>query len=243
MLLLDLSLATAAENLALDEALLDDVDDQPHAPELLRLWECPEYAVVLGRSCQVAAEVNRVFCETDNVPILRRTSGGGTVLIGPGCLMYSLRLSYEQRPHLRLLDQAHREVLQTTATAINGLFSQAESMMVKPRGTSDLAQGERKVSGNSLRCKRNFLLYHGTLLYDFDLSRVERYLRPPPREPAYRVSRPHREFVANLPLESSRIKASLIDAWQATHSETWPRELTQQLVEQRYHKREWNMER
>src|SRR5688572_20397337 len=138
MLLLDLTLPTAAENIALDEALLDSVDDEPAAPELLRLWECPEYAVVLGRSCKVANEVNLRECAADRIPIFRRTSGGGTVVIGPGCLMYSLRLSYQQRLHLRMLDQAHREVLTTTAAAINKLLGD-ETVM--PRGTSDLAIG------------------------------------------------------------------------------------------------------
>lgn len=241
MLLLDLSLPTAAENLALDEALLDAVDDDSAAPELLRLWECPKYAVVLGRSCRAAEEVELRGCAAEGVPVLRRTSGGGTVVIGPGCLMYSLRLSYSQRPHLRMLDQAHGEVLQTTAAAING---QLTDQTVQPRGTSDLAIGNLKVSGNSLRCKRNHLLYHGTLLYDFDLSRVARWLKPPPREPEYRGHRPHGEFVRNLPLPIDRLKSALTAAWQADEvTPDWPRELAAALIAARYSQDAWNLER
>ncbi|WP_254507901.1 lipoate--protein ligase family protein [Anatilimnocola floriformis] len=239
MQLLDLTLPTAAENLALDEALLESVDDQPGAAELLRVWECPQWAVVLGRSGKVAEEVFE--SRAGDVPILRRTSGGGTVLLGPGCLMYSLRLSYERRPHLRALDQAHHEVLTTLAAALNRKLPDAN---VRPRGTSDLAIGERKFSGNSLRCKRNFLLYHGTLLYDFDLSRIESLLRPPPRQPEYREERPHRDFVMNLALSAGELRQALIAAWQANEIlQDWPRELTERLLRERYEQPAWNFER
>ena len=239
MQLLDLTLPTAAENLALDEALLESVDDQPAAAELLRLWECPQRAVVLGRSGKVAEEVFE--SRSREVPILRRTSGGGTVLLGPGCLMYSLRLSYERRPHLRALDQAHHEVLSTIAAALNNVLPGAN---IQPRGTSDLAIGERKFSGNSLRCKRNFLLYHGTLLYDFDLSRIESLLRPPPRQPDYREQRSHDDFVMNLPLPAAVLRQALIAAWRADDVErNWPRELTQRLLRERYEQAAWNFER
>lgn len=241
MLLLDLSLPTAAENLALDEALLDAADEQLEAPELLRLWECPQFAAVLGRSGKVAEEVELAACETAAVPILRRTSGGGTVLLGPGCLMYSLLLSYEQRQSLRALDQAHQEVLSTIAAALNRLLP---ALNCGPRGTSDLVGGNRKFSGNSLRCKRNFLLYHGTLLYDFDLPRIEQLLKPPPRQPEYREQRRHGEFVMNLPIGAEQIRSALIAAWQANEiAASWPQQLTQQLLETRYLRSEWNFER
>ncbi|QDU31597.1 putative lipoate-protein ligase A [Anatilimnocola aggregata] len=241
MLLLDLTLPTAAENLALDEALLDSVDEQPAAPELLRLWECPQTAVVLGRSCRAAEEVDLAACEQADIPVLRRTSGGGTVLIGPGCLMFSLRLSYLARPHFRLLDQAHHEVLTTVAAAVNSVIPNGR---IEPRGTSDLAIGETKVSGNSLRCKRNFLLYHGTLLYDFDLTLVQQLLHPPPRQPEYRHQRPHRDFVTNLSADPLQLRSALAHHWQATKpTSDWPQELTARLERQRYGRAEWNLER
>lgn len=241
MLLLDISLPTAAENLALDEALLHSADEQIDAPELLRLWECPQYAAVLGRSGKVAEEVELAACNTAEVPILRRTSGGGTVLLGPGCLMYSLLLSYERRPNLRALDQAHHEVLSTLAVALNRLLPQ---LNCEPRGTSDLVSGRRKFSGNSLRCKRNFLLYHGTLLYDFELRRIEELLKPPPRQPEYREQRRHCDFVMNLAQQPKPLRAALVNAWQVNDMATsWPQPLTQQLLESRYLRAEWNFER
>ena len=46
MQLLDLTLPTLADNLALDEALL--LQAEAGGPEALRFWEWPSYAVVIG---------------------------------------------------------------------------------------------------------------------------------------------------------------------------------------------------
>src|SRR5262245_1678404 len=96
---LDLTLPTAAENLALDEALLLEAE-AGRGGEVLRLWEWPRPAVVLGAGCRLAEEVHEANCLADGVPILRRASGGGTVLLGEGCLLFSLVLAYDRSPAL-----------------------------------------------------------------------------------------------------------------------------------------------
>src|SRR5262245_57428061 len=103
MLLLDLTLPSAAENVALDEALLDAAESGEAQNEVLRLWESPEPLVVVGRSSRVGAEVDLDTCRAGNVPVLRRPSGGAAIVAGPGCLMYSVVLRYAGREHLRLL--------------------------------------------------------------------------------------------------------------------------------------------
>src|SRR5512145_101364 len=103
MNLLDLTLPTPAENLALDEALLDANEAGDLAGEVLRLWESPQPIVVIGRSSRLCDEVNEPACRAAKVPILRRPSGGAAILAGPGCLMYSVILRYAGREHLRLL--------------------------------------------------------------------------------------------------------------------------------------------
>src|SRR5262245_13599934 len=88
---LDFTWPTAAENLACDEALLDQCE-QDGAREVLRVWETDAHYVVLGYANRAALEVNVAACRKRGVPILRRCSGGGCVLQGPGCLNYSLVL-------------------------------------------------------------------------------------------------------------------------------------------------------
>ncbi len=237
MQLLEVTCATPEENLALDEALLDQAEAGQGPSELLRLWEMPVPCVVVGRSSQVAREVDEPACRAAGVPVLRRCSGGAAVVAGPGCLMYSLVLSYQRHPELRALDRAHGYVLRVVREAVRRLVPDVELA-----GTSDLVLGDRKFSGNSLRCRRDHLLYHGTVLYDFPLPSISRLLRHPPRQPAYRRQRAHDTFVGNLPVDKEALTESLRQAWQATGTiPTWPRERVTQLVADRYAQATWNL--
>jgi lipoate-protein ligase A len=233
---LDLTLPTAAENLALDEALLEEAEAAARPTETLRLWEPPQPMVVVGRSSRVDAEVHVDACRALGIPVLRRPSGGAAVLAGPGCLMYALVLSYRLRPHLRMLSAAHRWVLGRMAAALAPL-----APGVRCCGASDLALGELKFSGNSARCRRDHLLYHGTLLYDFPLALIGRCLAMPPRMPDYRAGRPHDGFVTNLPLGADAIRQALLAAWEARQRrDHWPQQLTARLVAEKYSRPEWN---
>ena len=74
------------------------------------------------------------------------------------------------------------------------------------QGTSDLALNDRKFSGNAQQRKRTHLLHHGTLLYAFATEPLARYLKPPPRQPAYRAGRSHADFVTNLPTDGVTLR-------------------------------------
>src|SRR5262245_51436975 len=78
---LPLTLPALAENLALDEALLLDAEGGA-AGEVLRLWQWTGRAVVLGAGGIMDDDVVASACEADGVPLARRASGGGTVLLG-----------------------------------------------------------------------------------------------------------------------------------------------------------------
>lgn len=236
MLLLELTLDTPEENLALDEALLMAAEDGNGPSELLRIWEPRQQFVVLGSSSRFETEANVAACEAAGVPIFRRASGGAAILTGPGCLMYAVLLGYDRCPHLASIEQAHRHVLGALAAAI-GQYVPG----VAHAGISDLALAGRKFSGNSLRCKRRHLVYHGTLLYDFPVSEIRRFLGTPLRQPEYRASRAHDEFVTNLPLDRATLAQAVREAFDADEAmRDWPHELTARLVEEKYSRAEWN---
>jgi lipoate-protein ligase A len=238
---LPLTLETPAENLALDEALLEAAAAGELAGDVLRIWESLDYFVVLGRSSAVA-EVRPDACAADGVRMLRRPSGGATVVAGPGCLMYAVVLDLEPRPELRNVDLAHRVVLERIAEALAPL-----APGIALQGTSDLtlaaaSPGEpsRKFSGNSLRVKRNALLYHGTILYNFPLQRLGRWLDRPARRPEYRGERDHETFVTNFPADRHALTESLLAAWNAREPLVeWPRQRTQELAVGRYASLDW----
>jgi len=79
---LDLTFPTPEENLACDEVLLDWCEE-PEGPEVLRFWGPQKTLRRRGYSNRVEREVNVAACRERAIPILRRCTGGGTVLQGP----------------------------------------------------------------------------------------------------------------------------------------------------------------
>jgi len=236
MRLLDLTLATPDQNLACDEALLDWCEDG-YDEDILRFWEPPTYFVVLGYTNKIDEEVNRAACRADAVPILRRTSGGGTVLQGPGCLNYTLILRITEAPPLNGITETnafimgrHRDVLQSIL-----------GVDVAIQGYTDLTLGGLKFSGNAQRRKRRFLLFHGTFLLDFDIPLVEKLLRLPTKQPEYRRNRAHGDFLTNLKLPSHTLKNALKEAWNATGEPVAvPTERIASLIQHKYASDKWN---
>ncbi len=235
---LDLTLSSAAENLALDEALLLAAE-RGDSGEVLRFWEWPAPAVVLGSGGRLADDVDEAACAADAVPILRRSSGGGTVLLGRGCLLYTLVLHYARDPALSDIRLSYRFILDRIGPAL------AEGVgAIEPAGVSDLILAGRKFSGTAQQRKRSVLLHHGTLLYDMDLSPIPRYLREPLRQPDYRAGRTHLAFVGNLPLEGAEIKRRLRQVWAADEPPLiWPNEDVRRLVAEKYAQEEWTRRR
>ncbi|MEX1039891.1 MAG: lipoate--protein ligase family protein [Pirellulaceae bacterium] len=241
---LDLTLATPAENVALDEALLTAAEESATEVGLLRLWEADSPFVVLGRASQAGREVNREACRNRGVPVLRRASGGATVVAGPGCLMYAVILPYEGNPQLRQLDLCHQFVMTKLRSAATAAISPLESPQIDLQGICDLTLAGRKFSGNSLRCRRTHFLYHGTVLYDYDLTLIGDLLGTPTRMPDYRENRDHADFVTNFPSTAAKLRDAIIHAWDATEPVTdWPQAEVQRLVQEKYTQDAWTWSR
>jgi len=196
-----------AENLALDEALLLEAEERG-GPAVLRLWELGQFAVVMGASGRMLEDVRVEACRSDGVAIARRSSGGGTVVIGPGALNLAVVLPVAAAPELKAVDTAQAFVLGRTAGAIRRL-----GPPVVVLGSGDLTVGLRKFSGSAQRRLRDHVLVHASLLYDFPLDRVDRWTRMPSRKPAYREDRPHADFLTNLGLPRSALVEAIRSAW------------------------------
>lgn len=186
------------EHLARDWRLFQAVESGA-AEVSWAIWETHEPVVVLGRHNRIDDWIDLSACRRDGVDVLRRCSGGGAVVLGPGCLNYAIGLSIVSRPGLAEVAATVRTVLAAFIAAF-----QIKGLMVA--GASDLALEGRKVSGNAQRRGRRGVLHHGTLLYDFDAALAHRYLREPPRQPDYRAGRSHERFLGNLPLDREAVR-------------------------------------
>ena len=169
--------------------------------EHLLIWEADRPAVVLPRNGSADAWANVEACAARDIPILRRDSGGGAVVLGPGCLNYALILSLDARPALADVTASYATLLRATveALAIPNVTIQS----------TDLALGNRKFAGHAQRRLRHTLLHHGAILYRFNLDLIDALLPEPPRRPAWRGSRRHREFLTNMPLDRADLVARL----------------------------------
>ena len=233
---LTLSFPTPADNLACDEALLDACD--AGGDEVLRFWESQEVFVVVGYGNSVATEANVNACQAKGVPILRRCTGGGTVVQGPGCFNYSLIARTPEDGPLRTITSANQFIMERQRVAMERLLAKP----VQVCGHTDLATGGLKFSGNAQRRKKNALLFHGTLLLNFDLGLISELLPMPSRQPDYRANRSHTEFITNLNLPATAVISALQQAWNA-HQELTdvPHDALRSLVQGKYGTDDWNL--
>jgi lipoate---protein ligase len=241
---LALTLPTLAENLAADEAVLDWCEAGVGGETLL-FWEPREIFVVVGYANKVAAEVNVAACEAKGVPIFRRCSGGGAVVQMPGGLNYSLILRISETGPTRNISSANQFIMEKNRAAIESAFPKSEignrESGISVRGHTDLCLGNRKFAGNSQRRRKDFLLFHGTLLLDCDLSLIGKLLLMPSKQPHYRENRPHADFLTNLNLPAGIIKTALAQVWGATQElQNPPLEEIKKLAGEKYSTKEWN---
>jgi lipoate-protein ligase A len=197
------------QQLARDWTLFQSVENGT-SESLSRYWQTSRPVVVVGRNSRVADDVICEACRADDIRVLRRFSGGGPVVLAPGCLNYAIALSCVSWPELINVADSFQIILGRIVAALD-----VPGLSIA--GYTDLALGGRKVSGNAQRRGQRALIHHGTLLGDFDAGLTARYLKEPVRQPAYRMVRRHEEFLGKLPLSAETIQTRLETAWSAFH--------------------------
>src|SRR5262245_8290919 len=233
---LDLTFTDPAANLACDEALVEFFEAKTPDDGLLRIWQPTNYFIVLGHSNRLHSEVDCTVCAARQIPILRRISGGGTVMQGPGCLDYSLILNSRAHGLSNIADAFHY-VLRRHGRAIETLIGAKTSI----EGISDLTLAGCKFSGNAQYRKAHHILVHGTFLLQFDLALIEKYLKIPIKQPDYRHNRPHLKFIANLGIESAKLRNCLRSTWNAVQEFSGiPTRRIDTLIDTRYGREEWS---
>ena len=211
MLLKDISFPTPEENILFDEVLLF-LAEKGQAGEVLRFWESPVPFIVLGRTGKEEDDIYLQKAKEHHIPVLRRASGGGTVLQGKGCLNYSLVLPQNRHPGLHDIRRSYQYILGRLVTAFK---SAGLEICFMPTSDLALVKENKKFSGNAQKRGKKFILHHGTMLYDFDLDMIEHFLKIPKDVPLYRQDRTHKDFVMNLPVNSGALKTIIRQAFGA----------------------------
>ncbi|EFJ19936.1 hypothetical protein SELMODRAFT_233249 [Selaginella moellendorffii] len=143
--------------------------------------------IVVGRFGEVSKLVDMDASFKDNISVVRRASGGGTVIVDRDTMFVTLVCSSSFVKPLamtcwasKLYTDVFRDV---TGFQMDGFF--------------DHVKDGKKFGGSAERraCNRGFL--HTSFLWDYNPANMN-YLKFPPRVPAYRLNRSHGDFLCKM---------------------------------------------
>jgi lipoate-protein ligase A len=252
MRLLLYSAQNPAEDLALEEAIQLAIEDGL-SPNTWRVFQAAKTAAILGTGQESAREVNLELAGKENVSVLRRHSGGGAVVIGPGVINFSAFYQMADLPGSETIRGAMSAALAFVIKALENA-----GVTTREAGLSDLAvlgsDGTlRKIAGNSQARKKRSVLVHGTLLADPDWDGISRLLHFPSKTPDYRSGRDHRSFLTSLREQKSahdlnfftnQLLATLpSDIFVVSEPTNEEQERAARLLREKYGTREWNLRR
>lgn len=169
------------ENLALEEAILDNVQRDE---AILYLWQ-NENTVVIGRNQNPWKECDHRKLEMNGGKLARRLSGGGAVFHDIGNLNFTFIVDK------KLFDIERQLSVVLSCVNENGICANASERK------DGLADG-RKFSGNAFYYRDDKAYHHGTILVDSNLENLTRYLTAPAEKIVSRGIDSVRSKVVNL---------------------------------------------
>ena len=155
----------------------------------------PERSVVLGISGKPHQLVDVRRALDDGVRVIKRFSGGGTVIVDRDTQFVTLVMNAAAVPDLALFP---RQIMDWTGSLYggrpHGVFADVPGWQLRE---NDYVIGERKVGGNAQSISKDRWLHHTSFLWDFR-EETMKYLTNPAKQPRYRANRSHSDFLAPL---------------------------------------------
>ena len=188
--LIDTGLRSAAQNIALNRALLE-ARQAGEAPSTLRFLRFTPSAL-LGYHQSAEQELDLDYCAANGIAVQRRITGGGAIYFDPTQIGWEL---YLHKSDLGTGDM-QRIARRICEAAARGIGATGVAARFRPR--NDIEVDGRKVSGTGGAFDGDALLYQGTLLVQFDVEKMLRVLRIPAEKLSDKAIADARERVANL---------------------------------------------
>lgn len=143
-----------AYNLALEEFLFNKVEE-----DYLLIYR-NENAVVCGKHQNPVAEINSRYLLENNIPLIRRFSGGGTVFHDLGNINFSFITT---GVNTKVIDFA-----KFAKPVID--FLKTIGLQATLSDRNDILLNGKKITGHAAHSKNTRALHHGTILFNADLS-------------------------------------------------------------------------
>jgi lipoate-protein ligase A len=224
-------------NIAAEEYFLKSLDE-----DCFMLW-INDPAVVIGKHQNAFAEINNPFIENNNIPVIRRISGGGTVYHDPGNLNFTFLARGEKE---KLVD--FKRFMDPVIGYLKLLGLPAEFA-----GTNDIRIHGRKVSGNAEHVYKNRVLHHGTLLFSSELEPLNKAIAGEEhffKDTGVRSRRSRVTNIASLlssPITLDQFQQGILNYMDSHHGPLKHRSITsrekqtiESLAMEKYQTWEWN---
>ena len=184
--------APGAENMALDEALLERAERG--AAPVLRLYSFDPPAITIGAHQDPSRALDLGAVRAGGVDVVRRTTGG-RALLHAGELTYCVAAPSRDGRFGRSVTDCYRRISEALALALRNLgvsASVSRGGRESARGAApppclssvtrwELSAGGRKIAGSSQRTTASAFIQHGSILLRPGSERIERYV-PGPRD-------------------------------------------------------------
>lgn len=167
------------------------------------VWQPDKTYIVIGRANKIEDSVYSETARKNHIEILKRPSGGETVLLSPKTLVISVKIEIGNTVN------AH-QFFKIINRQIIAALEELEILDLKMKGISDISIGNKKILGSSVYRKLNTVFYHAVLNVSESAEQMETYLKHPKREPDYRKGRSHAEFVTSLKNANEHIHTNTI---------------------------------
>ncbi len=223
-------------NLATEEYVLKNFDE-----DCFMLW-INEPCIIVGKHQNAIAEINIDYVTENNIPVIRRLSGGGTVFHDLGNLNFTfIKKEVKTSIDFKKFTQPILDILNNLGVdAVHG-------------GKNDLLINGKKISGNSEHIWKNKVMHHGTLLFSSSINELSAALKI--KEGIYtdKAVKSNRSEVTNIsehlkkPLSINQFTQLIINHLSSYYNDTRFYDLTDEdyikineLVATKYNTWEWN---
>ena len=132
------------------------------------IWQARKCAMI-GSNQVAEAEIDMAYAEQEDVQIVRRSSGGGTIFTDLGTFLYTMILPHSDRDSA---EDIRRIVAEPVVKALNDMGCPA-----KVEGRNDILVNGGKIGGMAQYVRHGKICTHGSLLYDEDLEKLARVIR------------------------------------------------------------------
>jgi len=151
-------------NLAMEEYFLT-IKKQ----DVILLWRNAA-SVIIGYNQNAIEEIDIDYVQQNNIPVIRRQSGGGAVFHDLGNVNFSVI-------H-KLGEGDFSNYGKFTAPICT--FLQSLGVCAELSGRNDLTIEGMKFSGNAQAVKNGWIMHHGTILYNANVEHLAKALKPKP---------------------------------------------------------------